>query len=281
MASRLRASARLNIGPRRDKTTLQSNAPLVLAPVFINEPRDLLGSRAAAISRKPKAMFVLKLIYSVVAQAVLFGVLLFVPAQTLAWPRAWVFIAGTAAATAATMLYLRGNEDLINERLKGPLQKGQPLMDKIVLNLFLATFCGVIIFVPLDVFRFHITRRPGPIVSLLGLALVAGGWWLIALALHENAFATGVVRYQEERHQRVIDSGVYSKVRHPMYAGGVPFIVGSCLWLGSYAAAVLAVVPIAMIALRIQIEERFLRQALKGYQAYTERTPYRLIPYLW
>jgi protein-S-isoprenylcysteine O-methyltransferase Ste14 len=139
----------------------------------------------------------------------------------------------------------------------------------------------VIVFIPLDVFRFHLMAEPGKLGSVLGLGLIAGGWWLIALALHENSFAAGVVKYQEERHQRVIDSGVYSKVRHPMYAGGVPFILGSCLWLGSYAAALLAVVPIAMMALRIQIEERFLRQELVGYQAYTERTRYRVIPFLW
>jgi protein-S-isoprenylcysteine O-methyltransferase Ste14 len=226
-------------------------------------------------------MFGLKLIYGVVMQAALFAILLFVPARTLAWPRAWVFIGGVAIATAATMLYLRNDQGLINERLKGPLQRGQPLMDKLVLNLFLVTFCAVIVLIPLDVFYFHLMAGPGMLMSLLGLGLIACGWWLIAVALHENSFAAGVVKYQEERHQRVIDSGVYSKVRHPMYAGGVPFILGTCLWLGSYAAAMLAIVPIALIAVRIQIEERFLRQELDGYKAYTERTRYRLIPFLW
>jgi protein-S-isoprenylcysteine O-methyltransferase Ste14 len=226
-------------------------------------------------------MFVLKLIYGVVMQAALFGLMLFVPARPLAWPRAWVFIGAIVVATIATMLYLRNDESLINERLKGPLQKGQPFLDKIVLNLFLVTFCGVIIFIPLDVFRFHLMAGPGTLLSLLGLGLIAAGWWVIALALHENAFAAPVVKYQEARHQRVIDSGVYSRVRHPMYAGGVPFILGSCLWLGSYAAALLAIVPIGLMALRIQIEERFLRQELDGYKAYAERTRYRLIPFLW
>lgn len=226
-------------------------------------------------------MFFLKLIYGVVMQAALFGILLFVPARTLAWPRAWVFIGGIGIATAVTIFYLRNDQSLIKERLKGPLQKGQPLADKIVLNLFLATFGAVIVFIPLDVFRFHLMSEPGELVSLLALGLIAGGWWLIARALHENSFATAVVKYQEERHQRVIDSGVYSKVRHPMYAGAMPFILGSCLWLGSYTAALFAVVPIVMMARRIQIEERFLRQELDGYQAYAERTRYRLIPFLW
>ncbi len=226
-------------------------------------------------------MFVLKLIYGVVMQIVIFGLLLLVPAGTLAWPRAWVFIGGIMAATVVTMLYLRNDEGLIDERLKGPLQKGQPLSDKIVLNLFMATFAGLIVFIPLDVFRLHLMPEPGVPVSFAGLAMIAAGWWVIALALHQNAFAAPVVKYQEERHQRVIDGGVYSKVRHPMYAGGVPFILGTCLWLGSYAAALLAIIPIGVIALRIIIEERFLRQELDGYKAYTERTRYRLIPFVW
>jgi protein-S-isoprenylcysteine O-methyltransferase Ste14 len=226
-------------------------------------------------------MFTLKIILSVTIQAALFSLLLFVPAQTLAWPRAWVFLGGMAAATVATMFYLRQQPDLINERLKGPLQKGQPVADKLVLNLFVLSLCGVIAFIPLDVFRLHLMGGPGTVVSLVGLALIIAGWWLAAIAMHENTFATGVVRYQEERNQQVIDSGVYSKVRHPMYAGGIAFILGICLWLGSYAAALLALIPIAVLGLRIEIEERFLRQALDGYKAYAERTRYRLIPYLW
>ena len=226
-------------------------------------------------------MFVLKLIYGVAMQAAVFGLLLFVPARTLDWPRAWVFIGGTTAATTVTMLYLRDDRDLINERLKGPIQKGQPLVDKIVLNLFLATFCGLMVFIPLDVFRFHLMPETGALMSLVGLGLIAAGWWLMALALRENTFASGVVKHQEERHQRVIDSGVYSQVRHPMYTGAVPFIIGICLWLGSYSAALLSAVPIFLIALRIENEERFLQKELDGYKEYAERTRYRLIPFLW
>jgi Phospholipid methyltransferase len=76
-------------------------------------------------------------------------------------------------------------------------------------------------------------------------------------------------------------TGLYGIVRHPMYAGFVPFIVGMSLWLESYAAAVLASVPIGTLALRIPVEEQFLRRELQGYDAYMERVRYRLIPFLW
>ncbi len=103
----------------------------------------------------------------------------------------------------------------------------------------------------------------------------------MTLALRENAFASPAVKHQEERHHRVIDSGIYSVVRHPMYAGALPLLIGMPLWLESYAAAMLAIIPIGTLVLRILFEERFLRLELAGYEAYTERVRYRLIPFLW
>ena len=90
-----------------------------------------------------------------------------------------------------------------------------------------------------------------------------------------------VVRLQEERHQRVIDTGVYAIVRHPMYTGFVPMAVGPALWLESYTAALLAILPIALLAVRSVFEERFLKRELKGYDAYMERVRYRLISFVW
>jgi protein-S-isoprenylcysteine O-methyltransferase Ste14 len=123
--------------------------------------------------------------------------------------------------------------------------------------------------------------KPGILVSSVGLVLFVAGWWMIYLALRENTFAAPVVKHQAERHQTVIDTGVYSIVRHPMYTGAVLLLVGLPLWLESYAAALLANVPIGLLAVRILVEEQFLRRELKGYDAYTERVRYRLIPLLW
>jgi protein-S-isoprenylcysteine O-methyltransferase Ste14 len=123
--------------------------------------------------------------------------------------------------------------------------------------------------------------KPGTLVSSLGLALAIAGGWTAYLALRENAFAALAVKHQEERQHTVIDTGVYSIVRHPLYAGDALVMVGIPLWLESYAAALLASVPIATVALRILFEERFLRRELEGYEAYTQRVRYRLIPFLW
>lgn len=193
-------------------------------------------------------------------------------------------IAVAGVATVVSMLTVfRGNEGegLLAERWKPPIQEGQPLADKIILLVFIATFVGVVVFIALDVFQLHLTARPTPVVSAFGLALFVAGWWIESLAMKANAFAAPVVKYQGERGQIVIDTGVYGLVRHPMYAGAIPLLVGMALWLESYAAALLALVPLATLVVRLLIEERFLRCELKGYEAYMQRVPYRLIPRLW
>ena len=227
-------------------------------------------------------MFIFKLVASVIFNVAIFAVLLFLPAATLDWWRAWLFIGVIFVGTVGAVVNLsRDREGLLKERVKPPMQKGQPLADKIIVVLLLAAFYGLVIFIPLDVFRFHLMGKPGTLVSSLGLALLIAGLRIAYVALRENAFAALVVKYQEERQQTVIDAGVYSIVRHPLYAGSVLLTVGIPLWLESYPAALLASVPIATIALRTLFEERFLRRELKGYDAYTQRVRYRLIPFLW
>jgi protein-S-isoprenylcysteine O-methyltransferase Ste14 len=231
---------------------------------------------------RPGRKFISRLIGGVITNGVIFGGLLFLGAGTLDWWRAWVFLGVVMVGTVATMVgVFADNQGLLDERLKPPIQKGQPLADKIVVIPLLAAFVGVVLFIPLDVFRFHLMTRPGPIVSSLGLLLFVAGWWIISLAFKENAFAAPVVKHQEERGQTVIDTGVYSVVRHPMYTGAVLLLIGMPLWLESYAGALLAGIPIGLIVARILFEERFLRRELKGYEAYARRVRYRLIPFLW
>jgi protein-S-isoprenylcysteine O-methyltransferase Ste14 len=223
-----------------------------------------------------------KVIGGVVFNIAFYAFLLFVPACTLHWWRAWVFLAVTLAVmTAAVFSILPDSADLFSQRAKGVIQKGQPLWDRVLVILLVVSFVGQIVFIPLDVFRFHLVPKPAGLVSFFGLALYVAGWWIMTLAMKVNPFAVPVVRLQEERHQRVIDTGIYAVVRHPMYAGFVPMVVGPALWLESYVAALVAIVPIAVLAVRSVFEERFLQRELKGYDAYTERVRYRLIPFVW
>jgi protein-S-isoprenylcysteine O-methyltransferase Ste14 len=227
-------------------------------------------------------MFYLILLFGILSNLAFYGGLLFLPAGTLHWWRAWVFLAVVGAGAVASMLTVfRDNRELLRERLKPPVQKGQPLADKILVVLLLLTYGAQIALIPLDVFRFHLMAKPGSGAAVLGLALYMVGWVVVSLTFKENAFAAPVVRYQEERKQKVIDTGVYALVRHPMYFGAALLMVGLPLWLESWAGALLAAVPIATLAVRIVFEERFLKERLEGYGAYTQRVRYRLIPFLW
>jgi len=216
---------------------------------------------------------------AIVLDGLFFAAALFLPAGTLHWPRAWIFIILVVAAAALTIYRLP--EDLLNERLKGPIQKKQPVVDKIILIFFLTSYTGTIVFSGLDVFHYHLLAPPPMAAAVLGLVLYLLGWWLAAAAILENSFATAVVRLQEERGHRLVDTGPYRCVRHPMYSGLIPMAIGAPLWLGSYAAALAGLIPILLIAVRILFEERFLRRELPGYPEYTQRTRYRLIPFLW
>lgn len=227
-------------------------------------------------------MFIVKSIASVLLNVLIFALPLFLPAGTLGWRRAWVIVGLSFVGAAGAIASLaREHRGVLEERMKPPIQKDQPLADKILVLLLLTTFLGILTVTSLDVFRFHLMSKPGPLVSSLGLALTIVGWWTAYLALRENAFAALVVKHQEERGQIVVDTGVYAVVRHPMYAGGSLLLIGIPLWLQSYAGALIACLAVATLVGRIFLEERFLRRELPGYDAYASRVNYRLIPFVW
>jgi protein-S-isoprenylcysteine O-methyltransferase Ste14 len=221
----------------------------------------------------------LKLIAGVIGNALIFAVPLFVFAGTLDWWRAWVVVGLMFAGSVWSVASLpRG---VLEERLKGPVQKGQPNADKVLILFLLTEFVALLIIIPLDVFRLHLLSLPSPFVSAVGLVLFISGFWIAYLALRENSFAAPVVKHQEERNQTVVTSGVYGLVRHPLYAGDILFMLGLPLWLQSYAGALLSALLAATLVIRILIEERFLQHELPAYKAYSQRVRYRLIPFVW
>lgn len=224
----------------------------------------------------------MRLASGLVAYVALYAFFLFVPAGTLHWTRGWVFIALLFAARAISNLYvLRHDKALLLERSKLPLQRGQPVSDKVLLPLLMATNAALVAFISLDVFRFHLLPKPSLGVSLAGMILFIAGWCVVTLVFRTNAFALTVVRHQEERGQTVIRGGPYSFVRHPMYLGLACVLIGMCLWLESYAAALLASIPIGLLIVRIIFEERLLRRELRGYDEYAAKVRWRLLPAIW
>jgi protein-S-isoprenylcysteine O-methyltransferase Ste14 len=212
----------------------------------------------------------------------IYGLLLFVPAWTLEWWRAWVLLALAFIGLVTTRRWVFGSDDrLLAERSRSPLQRGQPVADKLLVIGFVVIFPAYIAFIPLDVFRLHVLAKPQLAVSSLGLLLAISGWWIVSLAFRENAFAAAIVKPQEESGQTVVDTGVYGIVRHPLYSGVILILIGIALWLESLAAAIASIVPIALIVLRVLVEEDFLRRRLSAYNAYAQRVERRLIPLVW
>jgi protein-S-isoprenylcysteine O-methyltransferase Ste14 len=219
----------------------------------------------------------------VVADALIVGTTLFAAAGTLGWPRAWILVGVLLSVRILSAIAVfRVNPILLRERATVLTHRNQPWTDKVVLLAFMMTaFIGVPAVAALDRFRWHALPTPSKWLAVVGLVLFALGWIIKALALRENAFAATVVRFQCERQHTVVDSGVYSIVRHPMYSGS-PFVnIGLSLWLGSYTAVVFALVPLGLLMIRIALEERFLRRELRGYSKYIQRVPYRMLPGVW
>jgi len=214
----------------------------------------------------------------------LYAVLLFGPAGTFRWSAAWVLLAVLFAVRGlSTAALYRTRAELLAARGELPLKRepGQPFADRLLLPAFMAAFAAQIGFSAWD--RWHAVLLPAPAAWLRGVGLVvfAVGWGIVHLVLRENDYALTVVRHQSERDQRVVETGPYAVVRHPMYAGLLLVMVGLALWLGSTAGAFAALVPGAVLAARVNLEERVLREALPEYAAYATRVRSRLVPRIW
>lgn len=225
----------------------------------------------------------LKVFVRLVADAALVATALFVPAGTVAWPRAWILLTVLLVVRTVTAVAVyRVNPALVLERAKLPIHADQPWSDKLLLLLVITTgFVGLPAVAGCDVFRWHLLPRPATLVSALGIVLFTLGWIIKGMALRANAFATSVVRLQHERKHAVADTGVYAIVRHPFYAATPLVFVGLALWLESSTAAMLTVIPIALVVARLGLEDRFLRRELPGYSEYASRVPHRLLPGIW
>ncbi|MFL5613590.1 MAG: methyltransferase family protein [Gemmatimonadaceae bacterium] len=224
-----------------------------------------------------------RIVLRLTADSLLVALLLFAAAGTIAWPRAWVLLAAMfiVRVLGAVAVY-RVNASLMLERARLPIHQAQRRADRVLLLGVLATgFLGLPLIAGLDVFHWHLLPAPMPAAAALGLLFFVLGWSLKSLALRANAFAVSVVRLQTERAHVVVDSGPYALVRHPFYAADPLILVGLGLWLQSWLAVLCAALPLALMVQRLQLEERFLREALPGYVAYMERVRFRLIPRIW
>jgi protein-S-isoprenylcysteine O-methyltransferase Ste14 len=189
-----------------------------------------------------------------------------------------VLLVKVQAAEKALWL-ARHDPGLLNERLGSFVQRDQKGWDKIFMVTVLVLWFAWFALMGLDV-RYHWSDVP-LYAQVVGFLLLVLGCTLVGLTFKANSFAAPVVKIQKERAHRVISSGPYAYVRHPMYAGALLINIGAPLLLGSWWGLVFVPLFVGLFVLRIGIEERTLRTALQGYDAYAARVRYRVIPLIW
>jgi protein-S-isoprenylcysteine O-methyltransferase Ste14 len=222
-----------------------------------------------------------KALLEVLAEFAVFAALLFVSAGTLLWPAGWAFIVLFFGFALAIVLWLaREDPELLAERMSSPIQRGQPLWDKVFVAAVLLLFLTWLIVMPLDAVRFRWSEVPGWL-QLMGALGVVLSFYIMFLTFRENAYLAMVVKVQEERGQTVVTSGPYRYVRHPMYVSMFLFFPAAALLLGSWWGLLLCAVLLGLLVWRIPLEEQMLENGLAGYDEYKQNVRYRLIPHVW
>jgi protein-S-isoprenylcysteine O-methyltransferase Ste14 len=222
-----------------------------------------------------------RLIIQTVAFLVVMAALLFVPAGTVAWPAAWVFLGELVVPSVLIGVWLaRHDPALLAERMSGLFRPGQSRADKALMAVFLALTLAWLVMMALDATRYRLSHVPVwlQIVGAIALALC---FYVAFLTFRANSYAAAAVRVQAERGHRIVTGGPYAVVRHPMYAGALLYFLGTPLLLGSWYGLAFAPGFIALLAVRAVMEERLLTRALEGYPAYATRVRYRLVPFVW
>jgi protein-S-isoprenylcysteine O-methyltransferase Ste14 len=201
--------------------------------------------------------------------------LLFLPAWTLNYWQAWMYLAVLMASIAAILIYLVKNDPALLARRANNTEK-EP-SQKVIHFLVNLVFVAAEVVPALD-HRFGWSAVPTYCV-VAGDVLVALGMLIIFFVFRENTFTASTV--QVAANQRVVSTGLYALVRHPMYVGGLVFILGVPLALGSWWGLLTFIPLTVVIAWRLLDEERFLLNNLSGYREYRSKVKYRLIPFIW
>ena len=209
------------------------------------------------------------------------GAILFVSAGTARWPQAWIYLAELGGLGLMSGLAISERDPaLLRERMAAPIQKDLKSWDKILITVFFALWLSQDVVIGLDAVRFGWSQVPLWLQVAGGLA-IALGLYAFHVVMETNTFAAPVVKIQSERKHQVISTGPYAYVRHPMYAGAIPLVVGTPLLLGSWYGLIWAAALIALLGYRAVLEENTLKAELEGYDAYAARVRYRVVPGLW
>ena len=227
----------------------------------------------------------MSLVVNLIVQTVVWfgfmGVIIFGAAGTLSYTGGWLYLGEMVAASIIFALNMtRVDPGLMRERLKPPVQKDQPLADKLILvPILLLIFAGMG-FMAADCRALARSSMP-PSVQWAGCGLLLAALLFMYWTMRTNSFAAPVVKIQKDRSQAVITTGPYAIVRHPLYFGALFYMAATSLVLGSWWGLLTVPVLALLFGIRIGVEEKTLRAGLGGYDDYARRVRWRLIPHIW
>ncbi|HEY5761099.1 MAG TPA: isoprenylcysteine carboxylmethyltransferase family protein [Steroidobacter sp.] len=206
------------------------------------------------------------------------GLFLFLPAGTLRWWQGWLFGAVFFLGSLALTVYLASTDPkLLERRLDAGPRAEKEKSQKIIMVVAMMSFALTLI-LPATDHRLGWSHVPG-VVVILGNLLIVCGLLGVAWVFRENTYGASTIQLAEG--QKVISTGPYAIIRHPMYSATLVMLSGIPLALGSWWGLLTMITNMAAIAWRLLDEERFLLSNLAGYSDYARRVPYRLVPLVW
>lgn len=219
-----------------------------------------------------------KALLSVFVLALIIAAIVFPAAGTIDYWEGWIYVAIFFSSSLLTTVYLIKNDpDLLQRRMRGGPLAEKRAAQRVIMLLTSLAFLGLLVVPALD-------RRLGwstvstPIV-IAGDLLVAIGFYFIFRVYRENTYTSATI--EVATNQKVIDTGPYSLVRHPMYASALLYLFGTPLALGSYWGLLPFISLIPFLMWRLADEEKMLARDLEGYEQYQKRVRYRLVPRIW
>ena len=223
---------------------------------------------------------VAKLIARFISGLIVLGAILFGSAGTFAWPEAWVYIIIQFGWSAAITVWLWSHDiELLKDRLKFT-KKSAKGWDKI-LTLVSSPFYAAYLIIPgFDAVRYRWSDVPAWVEVLCFILVIMAFFW-ITWIMKVNTYLSRFVEIQEERGHKVITTGPYRFVRHPMYSGSTILLIALPVALGSLYALIPLAFCMVIIIIRTALEDKTLHNELEGYVAYAQKTKYRLIPGIW
>jgi protein-S-isoprenylcysteine O-methyltransferase Ste14 len=211
--------------------------------------------------------------------SLLFFVIIFISAGRINYWQGLIYVILGLLMTIVNYTVLRIDSDLLEERSQPG--EGTKTWDKVILGLSLLVTIAMYITAGLDSGRYHWSPQFHWSIYLFGIILTALGQLLFLIAQKQNKFFSSTVRIQTERGHTVCNTGLYKVVRHPAYLGSIIQSLGFPLLFGSRWSIIPVALSIILLVTRTFLEDKTLKNELQGYFKYSQKTRYKIIPFIW